>query len=182
MPKTFSTPDKNAASAMLLEGAAPRDVAAKFGVAVSSIYNLRKEMGHGHAKAGRASHTVVLRLSDDEFQALNGFVTDGGFKNRSAALRSLIRSATGFLELKRSDFLDLSEVRSELKAQGTNLNQITYALNRSAFSGGAALTAADKSFLRDLGKLYAAVEGRVSAAFREVRQKGRDALHTGDKL
>lgn len=182
MPKIFATADKKKASEMLLEGAKPKAVAAAFGVHVSSVYNLRQEMGHGHSKADRASHTVVLRLSDDEFQALSAFVVDGGYKNRTAALRSLIRSATGFLELKRSEFADLTDIRNELKAQGSNLNQLSRALNRSAFNGGAHLTRADKTFLSEVKRAHTAVDGAVSRIFREVRQKGRDALHTSDKL
>ena len=180
--KSFATKQKKEASNMLLEGASAKDVAAKFGVHVSTIYGLRKSMGHGHTRPDRASHVVNLRLSDDEFGALDAFVSDAGFKNRTAALRSLIRAATGFLEMKRSDFEDLSEIRSELKAQGRNLNQLALALNKSAFRGGAKLSDSDKAFLADLRKVYVAFDSQMSGAFREVRQKGRDALHTGDRL
>jgi hypothetical protein len=182
MPKSFATKDKKKASEMLLEGVSVQAVAAHFSVHVTTIYALRSELGHGHSKVGRASHIINLRLSDEEFQALTAFVADGGFKNRTAALRSLIRSATGFLEMKRSDFAELSEMRGELKSQGTNLNQISYALNRSAFKGGAKLTDADKVFLADLRKVYVSFEAHLSRVFREVRQKGRDAFHTGDRL
>ena len=182
MPKIFTTKDKKAASNLLLEGVVPKDVASRFGVHVSSIYALRKTMGHGHTKRQRASHVLTLRLSDDEFKALNAFVADAGMASKNAAMRSFIRAATGYLELKRSDYLDLSEVRRELKAQGTNLNQITYALNKSALRGGATLSAQDKAVLADLRATHKAVDALVSSAFREVRQKGRDALHTADHL
>jgi hypothetical protein len=182
MPKVFASKDKKLASNMLLAGVPPKDVASTFGVHVSSIYALRKDMGHGHTKPQRASHVVTLRLSDEEFQALNTFVADTGMASKNAAMRSLIRSATGFLELKRGDFLDLSELRRELKAQGTNLNQISYALNKSAFNGGAKIGKDETAFLKSLRVAYASIDAVVSSAFREVRQKGRDALHTADRL
>lgn len=179
--KSFASKHKKDASNMLLEGASAKAVAAKFGVHISTIYALRKDMGHGHTKADRASHVVHIRLSEEEFQALNAFVTDAGLPSRTAALRSLIRGATGFLELRREDYLDLSEARAELKAQGRNLNQIAFALNKAALKGGARLTEQDKGFLADLKRTYAALDARLSSAFREVRQKGRAALHTGDR-
>ena len=182
MPKIFTSEDKKSASNLLLEGASPKVVANQFGVHVSTIYELRKSMGHGHSKPHRASHVVNARLSDDELQALDAFVVDAGMASRNAALRSLIRSATGFLELKRSDYLDLSEVRSELKAQGTNLNQIAHALNKSALMGGAVLSEQDKAFLRELKNAHTMVDGLVSKTFAEVRQQGRNALHTAEKL
>lgn len=179
--KSFASKHKKDASTMLLEGASAKAVAETFGVHVSTIYGLRKDMGHGHTKADRASHVVTLRLSDEEFQALNAFVLDAGLPSRTAAIRSLIRAATGFLELRREEYLDLSEVRAELKAQGRNLNQIARALNKAAFKGQAKLTAQDKGFLSDLKRAYVALDGRLATAFREVRQKGRDALHSGDR-
>jgi len=180
--KSFSSKQKKDAADMLLEGATPKDVAAKYRVHVSTIYALRKDMGQGHVKADRASHVVKIRLSDAEFRALDAFVADAGFRNRTAAMRSLVRAATGFLELKRSDFEDLSELNRELKAHGRNLNQIARALNKSVLRGGAQLSDADKRFLSGLRTAYKAADVRISAAFREVRQKGRDALHTSDRL
>ncbi|SHF76603.1 hypothetical protein SAMN05444339_11229 [Loktanella atrilutea] len=180
--KSFTTQHKTAAGNMLLEGAAPKAVAQTFGVHVSTIYALRKTLGHGHAKADRASHVVHLRLSDAEFRALEAFVVDAGLPSRTAALRSLIRGATGFLELRRDEFIDLSEVRGELKAQGRNLNQIAFALNKAARMGGAVLSPADRAFLTGLKQAYVALDGHVSGAFREVRQKGRAALHAATRL
>lgn len=179
--KSFGSKQKKDAAHMLLEGAPVKAVAAHFGVHVSTIYALRKDMGHGHTKAGRASHVVTLRLSDDEFRALSAFVMEAGLPSRTAAVRSLIRAATGFLELRRADYLDLSEAHSELKAQGRNLNQIAFALNKAALKGQAKLTERDKTFLSDLKRTYGALDTRLTAAFREVRQKGRAALHSGER-
>lgn len=175
--KSFATPQKIEASDMLLEGVSAKDVAAKFGVHVSTIYGLRKTRGLDHTKADRASHVVTLRLSDDEFHALNAFVSEAGMPTRTAALRSLIRSATGFLELRRDEMQDLTEAKSELKAQGRNLNQLTYALNKAALKGNAKLSNPDREFLAGVKSAYAALDARLAKTFREVRQKGRDALH-----
>ncbi|MBU2357940.1 MAG: helix-turn-helix domain-containing protein [Alphaproteobacteria bacterium] len=177
--KSFATPQKIEAANMLLEGVSAKEIAAKFGVHVTTIYGLRKERGHGHTKADRASHVVTLRLSDDEFRALNAFVIEAGLPTRTAALRSLIRSATGFLELRRDEMQDLTEAKTELKAQGRNLNQLTYALNKAALKGNAKLTNPDREFLAGVKSAYAALDARLAKTFREVRQKGRDALHVG---
>lgn len=179
--KSFGSKQKNDASNMLLEGATVKAVAAHFGVHVSTIYALRNDRGHGHSKPDRASHVVTLRLSDEEMRALDGFVVAAGLPSRTAAVRSLIRAATGFLELRREEYLDLSEVRSELKAQGRNLNQIARALNKAAFKGQTKLTEQDKGFLSDLKRAYVTLDGRIATAFREVRQKGRAALHSGKR-
>lgn len=180
--KSFGSKHKKEASDLLLEGVAAKDVAARFGVHVSTIYGLRKTMGHGHTKPDRASRVLNLRLSDEEFRALDAFVADAGLPTRSAAMRSLIRAATGFLELRREEFMDLSDAKTELKAQGRNLNQLTFALNKAALKGGVRLSEADRTFLLEVKRAYAALDTRLSGAFREVRQKGRDALHTGERV
>tara|TARA_R110000796_G_C14564298_1_gene435178 strand:+ start:2900 stop:3619 length:720 start_codon:yes stop_codon:yes gene_type:complete len=180
MPKIFTTKDKNAASNMLLEGASVKAVAAKFGVHVSTIYALRKDRGHGHTNPNRASQNVHVRLTNEEFAALDDFVAVAGFPSRTAALRSLIRAATGFLELPREDYLDLVEVRTELRAQGRNLNQIAHAMNKAAFKGQVTIAPEDKAFLSDVRRTYVTLDGALSSAFREVRQLGRDALHTAE--
>ena len=180
MPKIFTTKDKNAASNMLLEGASVKAVAAKFGVHVSTIYALRKDRSHGHTNPNRASRNVHVRLTNEEFAALNDFVAGAGFPSRTAALRSLIRAATGFLELPRDDYLDLVEVRTELRAQGRNLNQIARAMNKAAFKGQVTIAPEDKAFLSDVRRTYTDLDGMLSSAFREVRQLGRDALHTAE--
>lgn len=182
MPKSFKTSDKIAASNMLLEGALPKSVAARFGVHVSTVYALRKDRGHGHTRPERASHNVTFRLSDVELRALDTFIVEAGLPSRAAALRSLVRAATGFLELRRSEMLDLTEVRRELRAQGRNLNQLAYALNRSALKGGARLSADDKQFLAGVRQTFASVDRLISNGFSEVRQQGRNALHMGDRL
>ena len=180
MPKIFTTKDKKAASEMLLEGASVKAVATKFKVHVSTIYALRKDHGHGYAFTNSACRNVHVRLTNKEFIALDDFVADAGFPSRTAALRSLIRAATGFLELPREEYLDLKAVRDELRAQGRNLNQIGHAMNRSAILGQAKLSPEDKAIIADARATFAALNGTVSNAFSEVRQLGRDALHTAE--
>ena len=165
---------------MLLEGASAKAVATRFGVHVSTVYALRKDRGHGYSSTNSACRNVHVRLTNEEFAALGAFVASGGFTSQTAALRSLIRAATGFLELPRADYLDLTEVKSEVKAQGRNLNQLSMALNKSAFRGGAALSQADKELLSDLKRSYTSLDSTLSGAFREVRQLHRDALHTAE--
>ena len=178
MPKIFTTKDKKAASEMLLEGASAKAVAAKFKVHMSTIYALRKNNGHGYASTNSACQNVHVRLTNKEFTALDGFVASAGFPSRTAALRSLIRAATGFLELPREEYLNLKAVREELRAQGRNLNQIGYAMNRSAILGQAKLSPEDKTVIDNARATFAALNSTISGAFSEVRQLGRDALHT----
>jgi hypothetical protein len=68
------------------------------------------------------------------------FETEAGFADRSAAMRSLIRAATGFLKLKRAEYLGLAALNAEIKAQGRNLNQMARALNWSAVTGDAPIS------------------------------------------
>lgn len=138
----------------------------------------RSSGAHGYTNPNRASRNVHVRLTNEEFAALDDFVAVAGFPSRTAALRSLIRAATGFLELSREDYLDLIEVRTELRAQGRNLNQIAHAMNKAAFKGQVTIAPEDKAFLSDVRRTYVTLDGTLSNAFREVRQLGRDALHT----
>ena len=115
-------------------------------------------------------------------RALDAFVVDAGMTSRTAAMRTLVRTASGFLELRRDEMLDLTEARRELRAQGRNLNQLAYALNRSALKGGAKLSAEDKQFLSDVRNTFTVVERLISYGFNEVRQQGRNALHKAERL
>jgi len=180
MPKIFTTKDKKAASEMLLESASAKAVATKFGVHVSTIYALRKDRGHGYGHTNSACRNVHVRLTNKEFAALDDFMVGAGFASRTAALRSLIRGATSFLELPREDYLDLKAARSEVKAQGRNLNQISLAMNKAAFKGQFAIRPEDKAFLSDLRRSYTTLDKTLSNALQEVRQLGRDALHTAE--
>ncbi len=178
--KRFNAHHQKQALALLREGTSVRDVAKTFGVHISTLYDLRKAHGLGSSKSSRASHVITLRLTEEELHALSAFETEAGFADRSAALRSLIRAATGFLELKRSEYLGLAALNSEIKAQGRNLNQMARALNRSAVTGGAQIGKAEREILQAARESFAAVDKTVSNALREVKQKGRDALHSGD--
>ncbi|MEH6655167.1 helix-turn-helix domain-containing protein [Loktanella salsilacus] len=180
MPKIFTTKDKTAALEMLLEGASVQAVATKFGVHVSTIYALRKDRGHGDGFTNSACRNVHVRLTNDEFAALDDFIAAAGFASRTAALRSLIRGATGFLELPREDYLNLKATRSEVSAQGRNLNQISLAMNRAAFKGQFSIRPEDKAFLSDLRQAHKTLDKTLSGALRDVRQLGRDALHTAE--
>ncbi len=178
--KRFNANHQEQALALLREGTPVRDVAKTFGVHISTLYDLRKAHGLGPTKSGRASHVITLRLTEEELQALSAFETAAGFTDRSAAMRSLIRAATGFLELKRSEYLGLAALNAEIKAQGRNLNQMARALNRSAVAGGAQIGDAEREVLQAAREGFAAVNKTVSTALRDVKQKGRAALHSGD--
>lgn len=178
--KRFNAHHRKQATALLRDGASVRDVAKTFGVHISTIYELRTAHGLGPSKPGRATHVITLRLTEEELLALSAFETGAGFTDRSAAMRSLIRAATGFLELKRSEYLGLAALNAEIKAQGRNLNQMARALNRSAVAGGAQIGKAEREVLQAAREGFAAVNKTVSTALRDVKQKGRAALHSGD--
>lgn len=177
--KSFTSKHRREAETLLRNGGRPKDVAAQFGVSLSTIYNLRREAGGGR---GRASNVVTLRLSDEELAALRKYALDGGFDGKSAALRSLIRAATGYLELRREEFLDLERLNAELKSQGVNINQMARALNKSALFGGASLSRGDKEELLALRNSLGELRVFLKSALKEVRQNGRSALHKATKI
>lgn len=180
--KRFNSKDRAKAVQLLHEGVPPKEIAQQFGVSVSTVYNVRNERGLGRSKKDRATRLVQFRLSEDEYQALQVFIADTGAASPSAAMRGLVRAATGYLELRRDEFLNLEAVLSELKAQGRNLNQLSRAMNRAALMSRAELSSADKEFLAEVRTAFVGLHSMVKDAFREVRQKGRNALHTADRL
>lgn len=182
MPKIFTSKEKKAATNMLLEGVSPKTIAAHFGVHRTTIYELRKVEGIGHTDPHRASHRLDVRLTDIEMGSFNAFVNEAGFPSKPSAMRSLIRAAMGFLELKRSEYLDLSEVSSELKAQGRNLNQLTRLANVKALKGKGGFTDEDRAFLSEVARSYSMLNGKLSDALSEARQQGRSSLRSCERL
>ena len=73
---------------------------------------------------------VAVRLSPEEVAALDALQGCIGASSRSDALRALVRSSVGMLELPAEDAARIAETKSELHKIGVNVNQIALAANR----------------------------------------------------
>ena len=158
------------------------EVAASTGISRRSVYSIREEARLGHTVKNRASHVVHLRLSPAEMEALKTLIEERGYANQSAALRSFIRAATGFLEVPKAESDTLTKLVKEHQAQGRNLNQIARAFNREKFRGKLSISNEDLEVIDGAGKQNRILAIELRKVLAELRQWGRDAFHTAEKI
>jgi hypothetical protein len=91
-----------------------------------------------------------------------------GAKSRSDGVRSVVRMASGFLELSREDSARLEEIRYELGKIGTNVNQIALAANR----GRAPMVRAQWATVEELRRSLPMVAKTLSQIIAERRRQG----------
>jgi Arc/MetJ-type ribon-helix-helix transcriptional regulator len=154
------------------------EVAASTGVSRRSIYTIKDEARLGHTVKNRASHVVHLRLSPAEMEALKTLVQDRGYANQSAALRSFIRAATGFLEMPKAETDALFSLWREHSAQGRNLNQIALKLNKAKFLGVETFSDEDHQVIEEVRRQNHKLGVEMRRLVVEIRQWGRNAFHT----
>lgn len=90
----------------------------------------RDGVRRGRPTAGVSGQVVSCRLPAEELNAFDVLCTQLGAKSRSDGVRSIVRMASGFLELSREDSVRLKRTCYELRKIGPNVNQIALAVNR----------------------------------------------------
>lgn len=148
----------------LKAGDGPSLVARECGVGRSTVVRIQlSDVPRDTTTYGAVVH---VRISADEKVAFNALAT-GVESSESKLLRSLIRSASGFVEMDSETIEALEKVKRELSAQGRNLNQIARAANR----GRVVWSDDDKNLVQEMlsnyRQLAGFVEGTINAASRK---------------
>ena len=116
--------------------------------------------GDGKQRSNRRKRQNLLqkRVDDDELDDFINRARKAGFQNHLDFLGALISGEAGFDRRERHDLL---RIKGELGKQGSNLNQLTYAVN----AGRLAVMSADD--MRIIHATLAAVE-QASAEIRAL--------------
>jgi hypothetical protein len=99
--------------------------------------------GDGKQRSNRRRRQNLLqkRVDDDELDDFINRARKAGFQNHHDFLGALISGEAGFDRRERHDLL---RIKGELGKQGSNLNQLTYAVNAGRLT---ALTADDRQVI-----------------------------------
>ncbi|TXB64399.1 plasmid mobilization relaxosome protein MobC [Paracoccus aurantiacus] len=114
----------------LKEGVAVAKIASEFDVAKSTIYRLRSATVAPKRPAFAPTEVVTFRISEGERAAFEEELARAGFKDRSDALRALVRNSVGLLDRNFAFVGEVKALYDEVSAIGVNVNQIARAVNR----------------------------------------------------
>lgn len=111
---------------------------------------------------------VAVRLAPAEVAALDALHLRIGATSRSDALRALVRSGSGMLELPAEDGARLAEIKTELHKIGVNINQIALAANRGRID----LTRQEWAAITELRQALPGLRTWLGAVVDESRRRG----------
>lgn len=114
----------------LKEGVPVGRIASEFEVAKSTVYRLRRAAIAPMRPAFAPTERVSFRISAGEQEAFDEELARAGFKDRSDALRALVRNSVGLLDRNFAFVGEVKALYDEVSAIGVNVNQIARAVNR----------------------------------------------------
>lgn len=126
----LTTATRDQIVARLRAGVPVGRIAAEFEVAKSTVYRLRSAAIAPIRPAFAPTERVSFRISAGEQEAFDEEVARAGFKDRSDALRALVRNSVGLLDRNFAFVGEVKALYDEVSAIGVNVNQIARAVNR----------------------------------------------------
>lgn len=111
------------------QGTATKVLASNYGVSVQTIRNIARGVQMARAQARSETATVTARVPVADIQTFDALIARLGSEQRSRVLRAFIRHPAGYLGADAELAEGIREMRRELSAIGSNLNQIARRLN-----------------------------------------------------
>ena len=111
------------------QGLATKVLAVRYGVSVQTIRNITRGVQMARVQAGSETATVTARVPVADIRAFDALIARLGGDQRSTVLRAFIRHPAGYLGTDAELAESIRELRRELSAIGSNLNQIARRLN-----------------------------------------------------
>ncbi len=111
------------------QGIATKVLALRYGVSVQTIRNIARGVQMARVQARSETATVTARVPVVDIRAFDALIARLGGDQRSTVLRAFIRHPAGYLGTDAELAESIRELRRELSAIGSNLNQIARRLN-----------------------------------------------------
>lgn len=111
------------------QGIATKVLAERYGVSVQTIRNISRGVQMARVQALSETATVTARVPVADIRAFDALIARLGRDQRSSVLRAFIRHPAGYLGADAELAESIRELRRELSAIGSNLNQIARRLN-----------------------------------------------------
>lgn len=169
MARRVLSPDQKAeAIRHLKQGGDVATVARALGASADSMKRTRQTKVRDTDATTTGGKAVAVRLSAEEVSALDLLQGRIGASSRSDALRALVRSSVGMLELPADDSARLAEIKAELHKIGVNVNQIALAANRGRID----MTRQEWSAINELRQALPVLRTWLTAVVDESRRRG----------
>lgn len=110
-------------------GIATKVLALRYGVSVQTIRNIARGVQMARSQARSKTATVTVRVPVADIRTFDALISRLGGDQRSSVLRAFIRHPAGYLGTDAELAESIRELRRELSAIGSNLNQIARRLN-----------------------------------------------------
>lgn len=174
--KSFGKIHKELALKMVSNGSSYEDVGAEFGVGRDAVYRLVKDRTFTGESVRYKGRKLQARLSKEEERLLLSFKESGNFKTDSDAIRALLRSTKGFLEVSSEAQTVFEGLTRKIEGMATNINQVARAANYKKIDLVRAQWEDVEELRRGLGELTRLVKD----ALREMRRKNTRLWNKSD--
>ena len=111
------------------DGARPEVLAGEYGVSVRTVYRCAQFMRKIQIERGSKTETVVCRVSPADLALFDKKLEEAGVRNRSEALRNVIRIVGGMAAPDAELTKALSAMKGALNQVGNNVCQIARRMN-----------------------------------------------------
>ena len=170
------------------EGVRPQVLAREYGVTVRTVYRCAQLMRDIQTERGSRTEVIVCRVSPADLAQFDAKLKEAGIRNRSEALRNVIRN-TGGMAMPGAELSEaLLSMKGALNKVGNNVTQIAKRMN-DAKNKGQPLPFAEEDLMemRHLARLVldfadeadlmargrrAALELKISDELRRMAERG----------
>lgn len=129
MPKKIDQAARYAIAKRLREGVRAQVLAREYGVTVRTIYRCDQLIREVREERGVREEVIVCRVSKAELEAFDAKLAAAGVRNRSEAMRNLIRNTNGIAVPNAGLAVALHNARAALNKVGGNVTQIAKRMN-----------------------------------------------------
>lgn len=119
------------------EGVRPEVLAREYGVTMRTVYRCAQFMRQIQIERGSKTETVVCRVSPADLAVFDEKLKEAGVRNRSEALRNVIRNVGGIAAPDAELAEALHAMKGALNRVGNNVSQIARRMNDAKNRGQA---------------------------------------------
>ncbi|NIZ10969.1 hypothetical protein [Pseudooceanicola sp. HF7] len=135
MAKKLDYTTRQSIAKKVREGVRPAVLAREYGVTVRTIYRCAETMRQIREERNSRTETVVCRVSPADLAIFDEKMKTAGIRNRSEALRNVIRNTNG-MALPDAELVEaLNSMKGALNKVGNNVTQIAKRMNEAKQRG-----------------------------------------------
>jgi hypothetical protein len=135
MTKKLDHTTRQSIAKKVREGVRPQVLAREYGVTVRTIYRCAEVMREIQIKRGSRTEVIVCRVSPADLAQFDAKLKEAGIRNRSEALRNVIRNTNGMAMPDAELVQALTGMKSALNKVGSNVVQIAKRMNEARNMG-----------------------------------------------